>query len=170
MGDVNADIDCILVLRELIDARHFVDVGAHADVFGQPLNQPTCVDRKSKTPSRRGFAFSSPDLFPAFRQFQVVRADSSPAHANILFQPNWKQLPHTTLIVTKPASLGQRLSQFIDTALGPPPIANCNFDNSCFPDEQPTRIDAKTAKDFQKAVLGELRDTRDQLRQSTIDR
>ena len=114
VGDVNADIESIPILRNLIEAGLFIDVGAHADAFGQVPNQPTCVARNSTQPSRRDFVFSSPDLFPAFMQNQVVHADTTPVHATPLFQLKWEQLPHNTLLASKPASLGERLNQFIE--------------------------------------------------------
>ena len=154
VGDVNADIDCIPVLHNLVTAGHFIDVGAHADAFGQAPNQPTCMARNSTKPTRRDFVFSSPDLFPAFKQFQVVRADVTPVHATILFQLKWDLLPHSTLVAHKPASLGERLYQHIDGILGPELITKGVFDEASFPGQQATKSDSKIAADVQKEVLG----------------
>ena len=90
VGDVNADIDSTPVLQNVVEAGLFIDVGAHADVFGQIPNQPTCMARNATKPTRRDFVFSSPDLFPALMQFQVVHADTTPVHATFIFRLNGK--------------------------------------------------------------------------------
>ena len=119
--------------------------------------------RNATKPTRRDFVFSSPDLFPAFLQFQVGHADTTPVHATILFQLKWEVLSRTSLVASKPASLGERLSSYIDQVVGPAPIQKGEFDNASFPEQQASRAEVQVAGQFQKVVLAELRGTREQI-------
>ena len=80
----------------------YIDLGAHAHVYGQPPNQPTCYPYNNGKPSRRDFAFASSDLLPLVSDFKVGPLADLPVHGCLHLQLS---VPHDSpkkTVITKP--------------------------------------------------------------------
>ena len=102
----------------------------------------------------------------SFLPFCSSRSYTTAVHATILFQLKWEVLPRTSLVASKPASLGERLCSFINQVVGPAPIQKGELENASFPEQQASRAEVQVAGQFQKVVLAELRGTREQISSS----
>ena len=69
VGDFNCEPPDFPSLETLLRDGSYIDIGAHAHIFGQTPHQPTCYHYNNGKPSRRDFAFASSDLLPLVSGF-----------------------------------------------------------------------------------------------------
>ena len=101
VGNMNSEADELYPLQEFINRGKLVDVGAQSAVFNATPHLPTCFPTQGD-PSRRDFVFSSVDLWPLFRSFDVSPC-SVPVHQLLSFQLSFPaQSPQKTVYSTPP--------------------------------------------------------------------
>ena len=80
VGDLNADVDDLPLLHDLIVEHRWRDCGACASFWGGTDKQPTCFASHAKEATRRDFMIVSPLWFKGVAKFEVTNSDSFSVH------------------------------------------------------------------------------------------
>lgn len=83
MGDINASLDKLHNLNELVDEEGCIDVGLHADWWGGDPEETTCESRPGRTPSRIDVIFASPEAALYIREVWVRKKPAIPTHSAV---------------------------------------------------------------------------------------
>ena len=80
-GDLNCNTSDLPTLSLRLESGTYIDLGAHAHLFGHAPGQPTCFPTNDGTPSIRDYAIISADLLPFITNFEVLERAEVPVHA-----------------------------------------------------------------------------------------
>ena len=86
VGDLNANTDDIPAIEIALQSGRLMDIGQHAERFGQPAAEPTCFVTPVSDGTRRDYVLASPELFACFTEFRVDRIVEVPVHAVLHFR------------------------------------------------------------------------------------
>ena len=109
-GDFNCDVEDLPTLGNMLATGDFVDLGSRANLFGQPIDKPTCFPHGG-SPSRRDYVIASSDLLPFISNFEVHDRDRIPVHAPITLKLTLPDICPKTTIASQPR-LGLSASLF----------------------------------------------------------
>jgi hypothetical protein len=104
-GDLNAECQDIPLLQTLLDNEGWVDLGAKAQIWGQPPGEHTCITSNAKLPTRRDYVFVDPDLFPMITNFTIDHDMIYPTHSTIRFRVSSRMVNHQKSILQRPLPL-----------------------------------------------------------------
>jgi hypothetical protein len=108
-GDLNAEPGDIPILSNLLAREGWVDLGAKAQIWGQPPGEYTCITSNTKIPTRRDYVFVNPDLFPMITNFCVDHDEIYPTHATLRFRVSPDHVSHHKSILQRPLPLHELL-------------------------------------------------------------
>ena len=83
VGDLNADVEDLLLLYDLVKEHRWRDFGASANIWGGEAKQPTCFALNSSEATRRDYMIVSPLWFKSVAGFEVTPCDSFSVHQPI---------------------------------------------------------------------------------------
>ena len=73
VGDLNCEgAEDLTHLQTLIDEQGWVDIGKHADKYGQPASQPTCRAPNSTVKTRRDYIYANPEALAIIKHFSAM--------------------------------------------------------------------------------------------------
>ena len=99
--DLNARTDRIPTVHDLVTHGDWVDVGLHADLWGELPGQPTCQINDKAAETRIDYLFVCRKLMPAVDGFRVHTCDSFPTHQPIQMLLHTKRLHQVSNHVKK---------------------------------------------------------------------
>ena len=105
---LNADVPDIDFLSDtLLGTQKWMDVGARADLWGQPREQGTCLTANSKKKKRRDYIFVHPAIVPHISAWRVVDDGTFAVHARVVMTLTVDTQPFKAIkAVSLPANCG----------------------------------------------------------------
>ena len=117
MGDLNAEIEDLPVMRDLLDSGAWTDIGADAHIWGQPRCETTCQVHAAARATRRDYMIANELLLPAIEAFRVHRSDEFPTHAPLQLRVATQKLGYWTRRLRKPENAADAIRDHIDEAV-----------------------------------------------------
>ena len=84
VGDLNCEGATDLShLKTLVEEHGWIDIGLHADKYGQPIATPTCKSPNATEKTRRDYIFANPEALAIIKHFYVIDDLLFPVHATL---------------------------------------------------------------------------------------
>ena len=113
-GDINADVEDIPVMHDLVSNQGWQDLGERAAIWGRQPCEPTCKAPNAMQENRRDYILSNPEGFPKVLDYQVIRCDNFSVHQPIQMKLRVKDLKVEKDILYKPLDAKERFDEKIE--------------------------------------------------------
>ena len=81
VGDFNADMSSLASMSGALERGVLLDVGYHANRWGQPAAEPTCRAPGAAQPTRRDYVIANPDAFRLIAGFSLDNQSELDVHS-----------------------------------------------------------------------------------------
>ena len=89
VGDINADLDRIPMIQQAMGEGEMIDVGAVANIWGRPTDEPTARVSHMTRATRIDYLLIATPMLQKVKDFAVDQRDLFPTHKPIYTTMEW---------------------------------------------------------------------------------